>query len=200
MMVPYGLTVDGFERQFGTNHLGHFALTGRLFATLLATADSRVVTVASLAHRSGAMNFDNLMFAGGGYTPVAAYGRSKLANLLFAYELQRRLTAAGSSMVSVAAHPGVAATNLGDHFFERWYLAPLKPVMKLALASSADGARSTLRAATDPGVRGGEYFGPCGLGGQRGAPDVAQSNAASRNEADAARLWQCSEELTGVSF
>ena len=200
MMVPYGLTVDGFERQLGTNHLGHFALTGRLFPSLLATPGSRIVTVSSLAHRSGAMNFDNLMFAKGGYTRTSAYARSKLANLLFAYELQRRLEAFGSSTRSVASHPGVVATNLGDHFFERWYLAPLKPVVMFALASTAAGARPTLRAATDETLRGGEYVGPSGLGEQRGAPVVVRSNAASHNQVDAARLWELSEELTGVSF
>jgi NAD(P)-dependent dehydrogenase (short-subunit alcohol dehydrogenase family) len=200
MMTPEGVTADGFELQLGTNHLGHFALTGLLLDALLATPDARVVTIASLAHENGTMNFDNLMFEHGGYSPMAAYGRSKLANLLFAYELQRRLTAHGSTMKSVAAHPGLAATNLGDHFFQRWYLRPAKPVLSALIQGPDKGALPTLRAATDPTVTGGEYFGPTGFKGYGGEPAVVTSNAASHSIGDATQLWDRSVALTGVDY
>jgi NAD(P)-dependent dehydrogenase (short-subunit alcohol dehydrogenase family) len=200
MMVPEGRTADGFELQLGTNHLGHFALTGRLLGTLLATPDSRVVTIASLAHENGLMDFDNLMFEGGGYTPTAAYGRSKLANLLFAYELQRRLSAIETTSVSTAAHPGLAATNLGDHLLDQWYLRPVKAVLTVAIQGSDKGARPTLRAATDPIVTGGEYFGPTGFRSFGGAPNIVASNEASMSQRDAVRLWERSIELTGVAY
>ena len=129
MMVPYGTTEDGFERQLGTNHLGHFALTGLLIDLLLKTPGSRVVNVSSGAHRMGAMDFDNLHYEGGvGYSSTGAYGRSKLANLLFTYELQRRYAANGVDAIAAAAHPGVSDTNLGNHLYDRWYFKLLAPV------------------------------------------------------------------------
>ena len=200
MMVPFGQTDDGFERQLGTNHLGHFALTGLLLDTLLATDASRVVNIASLAHRSGRMDFDDLMFERGGYTPMSVYGRSKLANLLFTYELQRRFAAAGADTVAVAAHPGISSTSLGDHLFNQWYLSPMKPLMSLVLQGSDKGALPTLRVATDPTVAGGEYFGPGGFQEQRGHPVRVYSNSASHDVEDAARLWDVSEALTGVRY
>lgn len=200
MMVPQGQTEDGFESQLGTNHLGHFALTGLLLARLLATDNSRVVTVSSLAHRSGAIEFDNLMFEIGRYTPMHAYSRSKLANLLFAFELQRRLDKAGSGTISVAAHPGIAGTNLANHFFDRWFMKPVKQVLGVALQSPAQGAQPTLRAATDPEVSGGEYFGPGGFGEQRGSPVLVESTQAANNKADAIALWTRSSDLTGVEY
>jgi NAD(P)-dependent dehydrogenase (short-subunit alcohol dehydrogenase family) len=122
MMVPYGTTEDGFERQFGTNHLGHFALTGLLLDLILKTPGSRVVNVSSSGHRMGSVDFDNLIYDGGnGYSPMRAYGRSKLANLLFTYELQRRFEAAGVEAMALAAHPGSSSTNLGDHLSDHWY-------------------------------------------------------------------------------
>lgn len=200
MMVPEGKTEDGFESQLGTNHLGHFALTGLLLDRLLVTNGSRVVTVASMAHRSGKMDFDNLMFETGGYTPMGAYGRSKLANLLFAFELQRRLEAADASTISVAAHPGVAGTNLGSHMFNSWFMKPVKQVLMVALQSAAKGALPTLRAATDPSVSGGEYFGPKRFSEQRGAPVLVGSTSAANDEGDAQALWERSTQLTGVQY
>lgn len=201
MMVPYGTTEDGFERQFGTNHLGHFALTGLLVDTLLQTPGSRVVNISSGGHRLGQMDFDNLMYEGGqGYSPTRAYGRSKLANLLFTYELQRRYEAIGAEAMAVAAHPGGADTNLGNHLYGRWYFKPLLPLVGRMVQSAAMGALPTLRAAVDPNVQGGDYYGPDGFMEQRGYPVLVQSNDASHNQADAEKLWQMSEGLTGISF
>lgn len=201
MMTPYGTTADGFERQFGTNHLGHFALTGLLLDLLLNTPGSRVVNVSSGGHRFGKMEFDNLMYEGGqDYSPTRAYGRSKLANLLFTYELQRRFQASGANAIAVAAHPGTSNTNLTSHLKERWYFNLLWPLVGWMAQSAAMGALPLLRAAVDPEVSGGQYFGPDGFMEQRGYPVVVQSNEASHNEADARQLWQVSEQLTGVRF
>jgi NAD(P)-dependent dehydrogenase (short-subunit alcohol dehydrogenase family) len=201
MMVPYGTTEDGFERQLGTNHLGHFALTGLLFDLLVNTAGARVVNVSSNAHHRGSMDFDNLMYEdGNGYSPMGAYGRSKLANLLFTYELQRRFDQLGSNTLAVAAHPGISQTNLAAHMTDRWYFKPLMPLMSLMLQSAAMGALPTIRAAVDPNVMGGQYFGPDGPREQRGYPVIVESNEAAHNEADARRLWEVSEQLTGVQF
>jgi NAD(P)-dependent dehydrogenase (short-subunit alcohol dehydrogenase family) len=201
MWGPYGTTEDGFERQFGTNHLGHFALTGLLIDLLLKTPGSRVVTVSSTGHRSGIMDFENLMFDGGqGYAPHDAYGRSKLANLLFTYELQRRFEASGSSAIAVAAHPGASNTNLANHLRD-WYWRLLYPVLRLMNQSAAMGALPSLRAAVDSKVTGGQYFGPGGAFMEmRGYPVVVQSNGASHDEAVARQLWEVSEELTGVHY
>ena len=193
------LTADGFEQQLGTNHLGHFALTGLLLDRLLHRPGSRVVTVASLGHRIRArIHFDNLQWARS-YDRVAAYGQSKLANLMFTYELQRRLAAAGAGTLAVAAHPGFAATELGRHF-----PTPIRVVMPALAAVFAQpaerGALPTLRAATDPGVLGGQYYGPSGPGETRGHPRLVSSNAASHDVSVQQRLWTVSEELTGVTF
>ncbi len=201
MMVPYGITKDGFERQFGTNHLGHFALTGLLFDLLVNTPGSRVVNVSSTGHRMGSMDFDNLNYeAGKDYSPMGAYGRSKLANLLFTYELQRRFDQLGSNALALAAHPGISQTNLAAHMIDRWYFKPLMPLMSLMLQSAAMGALPTMRAAVDPTVIGGQYFGPGGPRERGGYPVVVESSEASHNETDARRLWQVSEQLTGVQF
>ncbi len=201
MMVPYGTTEDGFERQLGTNHLGHFALTGLLIDLLMNTSNSRVVNISSNGHRFGTMEFDNLMFEGGtGYSPMSAYGRSKLANLLFTYELQRRFEATGVSTIATAAHPGISDTNLADHMLDRWHLGVFKPAMSLFVQSAAMGALPSIRAAVDSNVMGGEYFGPHGPRESRGYPVIVQSGAASHNLADAKKLWQVSEELTGVRY
>jgi NAD(P)-dependent dehydrogenase (short-subunit alcohol dehydrogenase family) len=202
MMVPYGLTEDRFELQFGTNHLGHFALTGLLLDTILATTGARVVNVSSGGHRFGTMDFDDLMFKGGsGYSGGAAYGRSKLANLLFTYELQRRFEAVGADAEALAAHPGGSNTNLGNHLLEGWYIKPFAPyLLNIITQSSAMGALPTIRAAVDPDARGGQYYGPAGFMEQRGYPVLVQSNAKSHDRADAEKLWQVSEELTGVKF
>jgi NAD(P)-dependent dehydrogenase (short-subunit alcohol dehydrogenase family) len=201
MMVPYGKTEDGFERQFGTNHLGHFALTGLLLDRILATPGARVVNVSSTGHRIGRMDFDDLMYEHGvGYSSSSAYGRSKLANLLFTYELQRRFEAAGADAMATAAHPGGANTNLQDEIGERWYVRPFVPLMRLMMQSANMGALPTIRAAVDPDAEGGQYYGPGGIMEQRGYPVLVQSSGASHNHADAQRLWKVSEELTGVSF
>jgi len=201
MWVPYSRTVDGFESQFGTNHLSHFALTGLLVDLLLKTPNSRVVNVSSSGHRYGKMDFDNLMYEGGkNYSRYRAYGRSKLANLLFTYELQRRFEINGADAISVAAHPGSSDTDLGRHVENKWYFRLLRPLLYKMIQSAAMGALSMIRAAVDPDVKGGDYFGPGGFMEQKRYPVVVKSNDASHNEADARQLWEVSEQLTGVCF
>jgi NAD(P)-dependent dehydrogenase (short-subunit alcohol dehydrogenase family) len=201
MMNPYSKTQDGFESQFGTNHLGHFALTGLLVDLLLDTPGSRVVNVSSNGHRFGSIDFDNLMYDNGdGYSPTRAYGRSKLANLLFTYELQRRYEATGADAIAVAAHPGGSSTNLGRHLEDRWYYGLYRRLEPVIAQSAAMGALPTLRAATDPSITGGQYFGPGGFMEQRGYPIIVTSSDASHDEDVARQLWQVSEELTGVTF
>lgn len=201
MMVPYTTTEDGFESQFGTNHLGHFALTGLLIDLLKVTPASRVVNVSSGAHRFGKMDFNNLMFPeGNGYSPTAAYGRSKLANLLFTYELQRRLEGADADVIAVAAHPGIANTNLATHLINKRLLKLANPLLDVFMQSAAMGALPTIRAAIDPNVSGAQYYGPAGFREQRGYPVLVGSNEASHNLSDAQQLWQVSEQLTGVQY
>jgi len=201
MMVPYSTTEDGFESQFGTNHLGHFALTGLLIDSLLNTSGSRVVNISSYAHRIGSMDFTNLMYEGGnGYSSTRAYGRSKLANLLFTYELQRRFEAIGADAIAVSAHPGSSNTNLASHVENRWYFKLLRSLLEPMAQSAAMGALPTIRAAVDPNVKGGQYYGPDGFMEQRGYPAVVTSNRASHEATDARQLWQVSEQLTGVCY
>ena len=201
MWAPYGVTEDGFESHFGTNHLGHFALTGLLIDLLLATPGSRVVSVSSTGHRSGSMDFDNLMYEDGkGYQRQRAYGRSKLANLLFTYELQRRYEAIGADAMATAAHPGGSNTNLGYDVRDEWYMKWSKPLVDRLIQGADMGALPTIRAAVDPEAKGGDYYGPGGFMEQGGYPVLVQSNKASHNVADAQKLWQVSEELTGVNF
>ncbi|MEZ0163298.1 SDR family NAD(P)-dependent oxidoreductase [Kineococcus sp. LSe6-4] len=199
MYTPRETTQDGFERQFGTNHLGHFAFTGLLLDALLPVAGSRVVTVSSIAHRiRAAIHFDDLQWERS-YSRVGAYGQSKLANLLFTYELQRRLAVRGAGTVAVAAHPGVSNTEL-----VRNSPAPVRAVMdrlgSLLTQSAERGALPTLRAATDPAVLGGQYFGPGGPGESRGLPRQVASSPQSHDLDVQQRLWTVSEELTGVRF
>jgi NAD(P)-dependent dehydrogenase (short-subunit alcohol dehydrogenase family) len=199
MMTPKGTTQDGFELQFGTNHLGHFAFTGLLLDHLLPVDGSRVVTISSLGHRIRATHdFDDLR-AGPRYERAAAYGRSKLANLLFTYELQRRLAAAAAPTIAVAAHPGGSRTELGRNA-PTWVRIGLKVVGPLLFQSAAMGALPTLRAATDPEVCGGQYYGPGGLAEQRGYPELVQSSAQSHDPKPQRRLWAVSEEATGVTY
>jgi NAD(P)-dependent dehydrogenase (short-subunit alcohol dehydrogenase family) len=199
MGIPKQVTDDGFEMQFGTNHLGHFALTGLLLGNLLSVRGSRVVTVSSTGHRlRAAIHFDDLQWEHS-YDRYAAYGQSKLANLLFTYELQRRLAEQHDNTIAVAAHPGASSTELGRS-------APrlIKPLWALAdtflFQNAAMGALPTLRAATDPDVEGGQYFGPDGLGEQRGHPKLVSSSAQSHDHNLQRRLWTVSEELTGVTY
>jgi NAD(P)-dependent dehydrogenase (short-subunit alcohol dehydrogenase family) len=199
MATPRRRTADGFELQFGTNHLGHFALTGLLIGAMDGRDDARVVTLSSTAHRTGRIAFDNLD-GERHYFRWRAYGQSKLANLLFALELDRRLRAAGSSIKSVAAHPGYAATNLqfaGPPLVDRVVMTVGN---RLIAQSDEMGALPTLYAATEPGVEGGTYVGPDGIGEQRGHPKPVSPNRAARNEAVARRLWDVSERMTGVTF
>ena len=192
MAPPLGHTEDGFELHFGCNHLGHFALTCRLFGLLEATPGARVVTVSSLTHRMGALDFDNLN-AEKGYRKMAAYGQSKLANLLFTFELQRRLERTGSKVLAVAAHPGWTVTEIQRHSPLIEFFTPLAP-------GPDRGALTTLRAAVDPQARGGDYYGPRGIFELMGYPKKVGTSSAARNEDDAALLWRLSEELTGVRF
>jgi NAD(P)-dependent dehydrogenase (short-subunit alcohol dehydrogenase family) len=197
MQTPKGTTKDGFELQFGTNHLGHFALTGLLLENLLPVEGSRVVTISSQAHRVLAkINFDDLQ-SERSYNRFAAYGQSKLANLLFTYELARRLD--GKGTIAVAAHPGGSSTEL-----TRNWPALVRPIGEfvwgLVTQPPDMGALPTLRAATDPAVRNAQYYGPDGIGEQHGNPKLVESNARSHDKDIQGRLWTVSEELTGVSY
>jgi NAD(P)-dependent dehydrogenase (short-subunit alcohol dehydrogenase family) len=195
MFPPYGRTEDGFELQFGTNHLGHFALTGLVLDRLLATPGSRVVTVSSTGHRAGAIDFDDPQFERRRYRRFAAYSQSKLANLLFTYELQRRLEAADAETIALAAHPGLSNTEL-SRFLPGW----TRPVAAALGQDARMGALPTLRAAVDPAARGGEYYGPGGWMEMRGFPTRVGSSARSHDAGVQRRLWELSEELTGVSY
>ena len=201
MALPARKTEDGMEMQMGTNHFGHFALTGRLLDTLLATGHSRIVTVSSGLHARGQMRFDDLM-GEKDYDRWGQYSQSKLANLLFAYELQRRLEAKGSDTISVGCHPGYAATNLqaaGPRMDGSILRRMAMRVSNVLFAQSAAmGALPTTYAATHPDLRGGEYIGP--PKGWKGYPDRTRSSRASHSTEDAARLWKASEELTGVRY
>lgn len=202
MAIPRSETVDGFEQQLGVNHMGHFALTGLLLEQVMSAA-GRVVTVSSSAHRMGTMNFDDL-HSRDKYQRWSAYGQSKLANLLFTLELQRRLDAAGASTMALTAHPGFSATNLQfahanmtNSRLERVFMSATNKV----LAQSPDaGAWPQLYAAVAPGLRGGEFIGPSGLFESRGHPKVVQPNDRAKDVAAAERLWQESTAATGVTY
>jgi NAD(P)-dependent dehydrogenase (short-subunit alcohol dehydrogenase family) len=199
MAPPRRQTADGFELQLGTNHLGHFALTGRLIGLMEGHADARVVTLSSNAHKMGRIDLEDLQ-SERSYRRWSAYGQSKLANLMFALELDRRLSEHGSTVKSLAAHPGYAATNLqsaAPPALDRIVMV----FTNLVMAQSADmGALSTLYAATYPGLEGGSYVGPDGMGEFRGHPHLSSPSRSARDADIAARLWAASEELTGVRF
>ena len=197
MMTPFGRTADGFELQLGVNHLGHFALTGLLLGRMLGRAGSRVVTVSSNGHKSGRIVFDDLQ-SERRYRRMAAYYQSKLANLMFTLELHRRLAAAQARTQALAAHPGKARTDL-TRYLPAW--ARLEDlVLEQPLGhSAAKGALATLRAATDPAARGGEYYGPGGRGELRGYPCLVAPSERARDVGAQQRLWRESERLTGVS-
>jgi NAD(P)-dependent dehydrogenase (short-subunit alcohol dehydrogenase family) len=199
MAPPRRTTVDGFESQFGTNHLGHFALTGLLLPRLLAAPEPRVVTLSSGAHRFGWMRFDDLQ-GERRYINWLAYGQSKLSNLLFCFELQRRASAAGTALRSVAAHPGYARTNLqfaGPPWYEQLIMRVANPI----LGQSADmGALPTLYAATVAELPGGSFVGPDGFMQQRGYPHIVTAAGKAYDEDAWRRLWEISEELTGVHY
>ena len=204
MAVPYQRTEDGFELTLATNHLGPFALTGLLLDRLAAGA--RIVTMSSISHLDGVMDFDDLQ-SERHYDPEQAYERSKLANLLFTYELDRRLRDAGAAVTALACHPGVVYTDLfgTSSRLQQFLLSPAMRIVNFwAVQNARMGALPALRAATDPSARGGEYFGPRRYGLRRrfytGYPAVVDSSARSHDKADQARLWQVSEQLTGVSY
>jgi len=203
MAIPRRTTVDGFEMQFGTNHLGHFALTGLLLPALVARPRSRVVTVSSGAHRFGRMDFDDLM-GQRHYLRWRAYGQSKLSNLLFTSELQRRLDVNAIPTLALAAHPGYADTNLqrvGPAMDGRSWMAKVIGSANAVFSQSAEmGALPTLFAATAPGLPGDSYIGPDGFLEQRGHPRLVPRSRAASVSADARRLWSVSEELTGVHY
>ena len=195
------MTVDGFERQFGTNHLGHFALTGLLVLSLLQAEAPRVVTVSSLAHRNGKIDFENLQ-SEKKYVPWDAYNQSKLANSMFALELERRARAAASKLVSIPVHPGVSTTSIfqngpGANDMKARVVKLLAPLL---FQSDEAGALPTLYAATAPEAKGGAYIGPDGFNGFKGAPTVEKPRPQALDEAVAKRLWTVSEELTGVVY
>ncbi|WP_299574739.1 SDR family NAD(P)-dependent oxidoreductase [uncultured Williamsia sp.] len=199
MIPPKEITPDGFELQFGTNHLGHFVLTGLLLETLTGTAGSRVVVVASLGHKlRGDIHFDDLNWSKS-YSRSRAYAQSKLANLMFCYALQRRLEAAGAPTIAVAAHPGFTDSDLMRHV---WPIA--RPLMRvtgpIVGQDPSVGALPQLRAATDPEVHGGQYWGPDGFLEMRGKPVLVSSNKRSHDVEVQERLWTVSEEMTGVTF
>ncbi|ALS79480.1 MULTISPECIES: oxidoreductase [Planococcus] len=198
MTPPYSKTKDGFELQFGSNHLGHFALTGLLMPLLKNTPDSRVVSLSSLAHKGAKIDFDNLDGAKG-YKAMKFYGQSKLANLLFAQELDKRFKAYDLQTVSIACHPGISATNLFK-FGKRDAPKLMKSLMHNFLQPPAMGALPTIYAATDSRLTGGEYIGPDGKGQRKGYPTLDTPHASAGDQAVAQKLWDVSEKLTGVQF
>jgi len=205
MAVPKGTTVDGFELQFGVNHLGHFALTGLLIESLVAQSGGRVVNVASNAHRQGRLNLYDLQ-SNHRYGRMRAYAQSKLANLVFTAELDRRLHRAGrNETLSVAAHPGMAHSNIGSNlnsesYFDRLFEKSLKALGPYFVQSTLSGAVPTLRAATDPSAAGGDYFGPSERMQTRGSAVKVQAKKAAYDVHDGRALWEQSVELTGVDF
>lgn len=201
MAIPRSESADGFEIQFGVNHLGHFALTGVLLAHL--ADDARIVTLSSMAHEGSEIDFADINHEES-YDKWGAYAQSKLANLLFAYELDRRLEAAGMDVTSVACHPGYADTALQTRgpkqAGSRLRLAAMGAINALVAQSAAQGALPTLYAATHPEIEGGAYYGPGGLFGMRGAPERQESTDRSHDEETARTLWAVSEVLTGVTI
>jgi len=199
MVPPYSKTKDGFELQFGTNHLGHFALTAHLLPMVMATPLSRIVTVSSIAARRARIRFDNLD-GSKGYNPMTFYRQSKLSNLLFALELQNRLERAESSSISVACHPGISVTNLLSRGSGKETGAVMKWIMGIVAQPADRGALPTLYAATHPDLCGGEYIGPDGPGNTKGYPVLNNDPSKLFDQALATRLWEVSEELTGVRY
>ncbi len=198
MIPPFSKTKDGFELQMGVNYFAHFLLTNLLFSLLDKTEGSRIVSLSSIAHEKGKINFDNL-HAEKGYSKMKAYQQSKLACLMFAYELERRIEKAGSNVISVAAHPGVSNTNLGRHIPKFAYKV-FWPVFKFFTHSPDRAALPTLMAALHPDAKGGDYFGPTGFRGMKGDPDKVEPKPHAHDEEVAQKLWEVTEELTGEKF
>ena len=195
MIPPYAKTTDGFELQFGTNHLGHFALTGQLLKLLISTQGSRIVNVSSGAHNFGKIDFDDLNWEKRNYAQWTAYGDSKLANLYFTYELDRKLKEQGINTLVTASHPGWTATEL-----QRTAGDVMKYLNGIFAQNITMGALPTLRAAIEEGLKGAEYFGPNGFMEIGGYPVKVESNELSKDRAIAQKLWLVSEKLTGVKF
>lgn len=200
MWCPYARTKDGFELQMGVNHLGHFALTGLLLPLLKSTKDSRVVTVSSLGHRNAKLDVGHIMLGEEEYNPNLAYYNSKLANLLFTYELQRKFEKHGLDIISVAAHPGGSATNLARHVEKSFWFRLLKPLFLVLAQSAEKGTLPEVRASVDPSVVGAEYYGPRGFNEMGGYPIKVESTEASHSLEDAKKLWDISEKLTNVKY
>lgn len=199
MIPPYEKTEDGFELQMGANYFGHFLLTGLLLETIMQTQESRVVSLSSLAHKAGDIHFDNLHWERD-YVKMKAYRQSKLACLIFSYELQRRLERVGSSTLSVAAHPGISNTELGKHIPKLMYFL-FRPLASFYIQKPEYGALPTLMAALGTTVKGGDYYGPTGNKQEtKGPPGLARSKSKARNEEIGKRLWAVSEELAGVKI
>ncbi|MDP4084299.1 MAG: oxidoreductase [Bacillota bacterium] len=198
MIPPYSKTKDGFELQFGTNHLGHFALTGLLLPLLKKTPNSRVVTLSSLAHRGASIYFDNLD-GSKGYKAMKFYGQSKLANLLFAKEFDNRLKQNGITTLSIACHPGISSTNLFK-FGKKDTPKFMRALMKVLFQPADKGALPTIYAATETSLKGGEYIGPDGRGNRKGNPTIETPSSGVYNIETMKKLWDVSEKLTGVSF
>ena len=200
MTVPYSKTKDGFELQNGVNHLGHFALTAQLFDIIKNTPNSRIVNVSSLAHRQGKMDFNNYLFQNGNYAKMKSYAKSKLSNLLFTYELDRRIKEKGLSVKVLAAHPGVSSTELGRHINSK---GSSNPILKFAIKFGQPanlGCLPEVRASLDDSANSGEYYGPSGLTQMKGLPIKVKSSRTSHNENDAKQLWTLSEKLTEQPF
>ena len=199
-MPPYTKTEDGFELQLGANHLGHFLLTGLLLDTILKTPNSRVVSLSSLAHKSGQINFDDLQ-SEQKYAALGAYSQSKLACLIFGNELQRRLAAAGHQQtISVTAHPGASDTELARHMSKIVYAIFKYLLSPFVMHPPKAGALPTLMAALGDDVKGGEYFGPQGFKEMKGKPGRAKARSLSKNVTIGKRFWEVSEELVGLKY
>jgi NAD(P)-dependent dehydrogenase (short-subunit alcohol dehydrogenase family) len=198
MDVPYGTTADGFELHLGINHFGHFALTGLILPSLIQAQGARIVNVSSVAHMRGSIDFDDLAYTRS-YKSGQAYANSKLANLLFTFELNRRLAAAGHTSTALAAHPGLSRTELYRHESVVVHVVTLV-INPFLFQNAAVGALPTLRAATDPAAVGGTYYGPSGWKEFKGHPVPVKAVPAAHDEEAARRLWDASEKLTGVTF
>ena len=198
MIPPLMRTEEGFESQFGVNHLGHFLLTNLLFPTIKKTANARVVSLSSIAHKNGRIHFDDPNWEQS-YSKLDAYNQSKVACLIFAYELQRRLNETESTAISLAAHPGVSDTELGRYVSKALYFL-FMPIMSFVTHKPKEAAKPTLMAALDPNVIGGDYYGPQGFNDMKGEPGKASSTGYSKKRDVAEKLWALSEELTGEKF
>lgn len=201
MMTPYGLTTDGIEQQQGVNHFGHFLLTSLLFDTIKQSSDARIVNISSIAHRMGKMNFNNLMYEDGkGYKTFTAYGRSKLENLLFTYELADRVEKQGYPIKVLAAHPGIASTNLGHHMYEKGIYKTFKFSTGAFSQDAYNGCLPGVRACTDIEAENGTFYGPDKRFGTKGSPKVCTSTKRSKDKALMTTLWGVSEQLTKTTF